>query len=133
MKEDTSKSRWRQLQPFEDGRDYLVLASSIPARRRSSTARLSKGSRAVAAQLENTDGVVGFSMLARPIRKQYATLSVWVDDAALKAFAASAPHSQLVDDLTAEMAPTRFLRWTIRGDDGRPRWADALARLEQPS
>jgi len=126
------KRPWRQVQPFEDGRDYLVLASSIPARRRTSTARLFKGSRAVAAQLELAHGVVGFSMLARPLRKQYATLSVWVDDAALRAFATSTPHAKLMDDLAPEMAPTRFRRWTIQGGDGRPRWAEALARLAQP-
>lgn len=126
------KSRWRQLRPFEDGHDYLVLASSIPARRLSSTGRLFRGSRATAAQLEQTEGVVGYSMLARPLRKQYATLSVWVDETALQSFARAAAHGRLMADLAPEMAPTRFLRWTHRGGDRRPSWRDALARLAQP-
>ena len=35
--------------------------------------------RAVRRQLLDTDGVMGFSMLAEPLRKRYATLSVWQD------------------------------------------------------
>jgi hypothetical protein len=76
-----------------------------------------------------TSPMVGFSTLARPLRKQYATLSVWIDEDALRAFARSAPHRQLMTDLAPEMAPTRFLRWTIRGREGLPSWDDALARL----
>ena len=130
--EAAMKSKWRQLQPFEAERDYLVLASNIPPLRRSSTGRLFRGSRAVAAQLEHADGIVAFAMLARPWRKQYATLSVWADEAALQAFATSAPHTRLMTELAPEMAPTRFLRWSISGADGAPTWADALDRLSQP-
>lgn len=126
------KSRWRQIQPLESGRDYTVLASRIPARRLSSTARLFRGSRAVTAQLAQTDGVVGFSLLARPLHKEYATLSVWVDETSLRSFVSSTPHARLMTDLAHEMSPTRFVRWTIDGSTGRPRWEDALARLAAP-
>jgi hypothetical protein len=27
------------------------------------------------------------------------------------------------------MGPTKFVRWTIQGSDGRPVWDDALRRL----
>ena len=123
------KTRWRELAQLEDGKSYLVLATSIPARRRTSAPRLFRGSRAVAAQLEHTHGVVGFSMLARPLRKQYATLSVWIDDDALRAFASSAPHTALVTELASDMAPTRFVQWTIKSADGLPSWDNALDRL----
>ena len=88
----------------------------------SSTWRLFRGSSMVRKQLAATPGVVGFSLLARPLRKQYATLSVWVDDAALAAFAAAQPHADLMTGLAPEMGPTRFVRWTINGSDGRPSW-----------
>ncbi len=126
------KSKWRQIQPLEDGREYTVLASRIPARRLSSTGRLFRGSRAVTAQLAQTDGVVGFSLLARPIHKEYATLSVWIDETALHSFATSTPHARLMTDLAPEMSATRFVRWTIDGSAGRPQWEDALARLAAP-
>lgn len=77
-----------------------------------------------------TEGVMGFSLLARPLRKQYATLSVWVDEPALAAFAGGGRHGELMTDLAKEMGPTKFVRWTMRGSDGRPSWREALKRLD---
>jgi hypothetical protein len=123
------RSPWKSLRALEPDREYLVLASSIPPRSRRSTWRLFRGSAAVRKQLGATDGVIGFSMLARPLRKQYATLSVWTDEAALGAFADTEPHRRLMGHLAPEMGATRFVRWTMRGADGRPSWSDALRRL----
>jgi hypothetical protein len=124
------KSPWKALAPLEPGRQYLALASHIPPRSRRSTWRLFRGSRQVARQLGATPGVLGFSLLARPVRKQYATLSVWVDEGALQAFARAEPHRHLMGALAPEMGPTRFVRWTVAGSDGRPTWKEALGRLE---
>ena len=109
--------------------EYLVLASSIPPKSVTSTWKLFRGSRAVRRQLLATDGVLGFSMLAEPLRKHYATLSVWRDEAALEAFAGAHPHDRLMKDLAPAMGETTFIRWTISGIDGPPSWRDALARL----
>ena len=124
------KSPWRSFEPLEPDREYLVFASSIPPRSRSSTPRLFQGASAVRKQLENTEGVVGFSMLARPWRKQYATLSVWTDEGALAAFADRRPHEELMSALAPEMGPTKFVRWTILGSEGWPSWSEALRRLQ---
>ena len=90
-----------------------------------------RGSRAVRRQLLVTDGVVGFSMLAEPMRKHDATLSVWRDEAALDAFAKAHPHDRLVAELSPAMGQTKFVRWTISGADGRPSWDDALVRMKE--
>lgn len=123
------KSPWKTSLPLEPDREYLVLASSIPPKSRRSTWRLFRGASSVKKQLGTTDGIVGFSLLARPLRKQYATLSVWTGEDALAAFADAQPHRRLMTGLSPEMGPTKFVRWTIRGSEGRPSWADALARL----
>ena len=123
------KSPWKSMRPLEPDGEYFVLASSIPARRMSSTFRLFQGASAVRKQLEGTEGVVGFSLLARPLRKQYATLSVWIDEPALAAFAGARPHSELMINLAPEMGATNFVRWTIKGSDGRLSWSEALTRL----
>ena len=70
------KSLWKWSSSLEPGREYLVLASSIPPRSRRSTWRLFRGASTVRKQLTVTDGVIGFALLARPLAKQYATLSV---------------------------------------------------------
>jgi hypothetical protein len=123
------KSRWKWSTSLEPEREYLVLASSIPPNSRRSTWRLFRGASAVRKQLGATDGVVGFSLLARPLRKQYATLSVWTGEDALARFAGADPHRDLMGKLTPEMGSTKFVRWTVRGTDGQPSWADALRRL----
>ena len=123
------KSPWKSFEQLQPDREYLVLASWIPPKSIASTRRLFQGSRVVRSQLASTEGVIGYSMLARPVRKQYATLSVWRDEEALSAFARSQPHGELMSDLAPEMGDTRFERWTIPGRDGRPSWRQALQRL----
>lgn len=123
------KSPWKTMKPYEPDHEYVVLASSIPPRSMSSTPRLFRGASAVRKQLAGTEGVVGFSLLARPLRKQYATLSVWVDEHALAAFAEGSPHRELMAGLAPEMGRTKFVRWTIKASDGQPSWSDALKRL----
>lgn len=123
------KSPWKSLQPMRPDLGYVVFASSIPPRSRTSTRALFSGASAVRKQLAHTDGVIGFSLLARPLRKQYATLSIWEDDGSLERFAASEPHAKLMVTLGPEMAPTTFVRWNLKCGDPRPSWREALARL----
>jgi hypothetical protein len=123
------KSPWESIQTLEGDREYFVLASSIPPLRRSSTGRMFRGAPAVRRQLAGTEGAVGFALLARPWRKQYATLSIWVDEPALAMFTGESPHRELMTKLAPEMGPTKFARWTINGSDGVPSWAEALRRL----
>lgn len=123
------KSRWKSLHSLDPDREYLVVASSIPAKRFSSTWSTFRGASAVRRQLAGTDGVIGFSLLAEPFSKNYATLSVWTGEEALDAFVAETPHREIMADLAPAMGPTRFVKWTISGADGLPTWPDALHRL----
>jgi quinol monooxygenase YgiN len=127
---DVVKSPWKSLAELDPDTEYLVLASSIPPKSVRSTWRMFRGSREVRRQLLATDGVVGFSMLAEPLRKHYATLSVWRDAEHLDAFAATDPHERLMGELSPAMDGPKFVRWTISGRDGIPSWADALGRLQ---
>ncbi len=117
------------MQSLEADRDYLAFASWIPARRYGATPRLFRGASAVREQLATTPGLIGFSLLARPLRKQYATLSVWESYEVLAAFSRTEPHGRLMAELAPEMGDTKFVRWTIRGAEGRPTWREALRRL----
>ena len=125
------KSPWKSVQPIEPDDDYLAVATAIPARAWSSTGRLFRGASAVRKQLESTSGVVGFSLLARPLRRQYATISLWTDELALATFVNAQPHGQLMHELASELGHTRFVRWKINGSAGRPTWREALRRLNE--
>jgi hypothetical protein len=123
------RSKWRSLRPLEPAGEYLVLASAIPPKSLRSTGRLFRGSLTVRKQLDAADGAMGYSLLAEPLRKRYATLSVWRDEDALTGFARTQPHARLMSDLAPEMGATRFVRWTISGEQGEPTWDQALQRL----
>ena len=112
------------------GRRVPRLGFEHPAKERHIDVEAVPGSRAVRRQLLASDGVMGLSMLAEPLTKHYATLSVWRDAAALDAFACAHPHDQLMADLAPAMGPTKLVRWTIKGTDGPPSWTSALERLQ---
>jgi heme-degrading monooxygenase HmoA len=113
------KTPWKTLERLEPDQEYVVLATRLPPRSRSSTLRLARGAAQIRKQLGNTDGVVGFSLVARPWKKDYATLSVWKTDEALDAFVKHEPHAELMASLSPLLAPTTFVRWTMRGSDGK--------------
>lgn len=124
---------WKQRQPMDPDTEYLVMASSLPAKDYAATPALFRGASATKRQLRDADGLVGFAMLARPLRKQYGSLSVWRDEAALQAFARSGSHGELMRGLALQMGQTAFVRWSIKGSDGRPSWREAWDRLASSS
>ena len=105
------------------------MASHLPLERVSSTVRFVRGVLAVRKQLAHADGLVGYTLRAKPFARDYWTLSVWKDQAALHAFMRAPPHAQLMTSLKPLMGTTTFVRWSITASDGKPSLADALDRL----
>jgi quinol monooxygenase YgiN len=120
---------WTAARDMEPGHEYVVMASHLPLRSVLSTARFFRAVGAVRKQLGSTHGLVGYTLRAKPIAREYWTLSVWTDHAALEAFMRTAPHIGVMSSLKPLMGPTRFVQWKITAADGRPRWNDALERL----
>ena len=83
-------------------------------------------------QLAGAEGLVGYTLRAKPIAHDYWTLSVWRDRDALHEFARTSPHAELMGALAPLMGPTKFVEWTIAGGDGRPSWTEALNHLDAP-
>ncbi len=65
------------------GNTYLVMASHLPLKRITSTVRFMRAVMAVRRQLSAADGLVGYTLRAKPLSRDYWTLSVWRDRAAL--------------------------------------------------
>jgi hypothetical protein len=80
----------------------------------------------VVSQLATADGLLGYSLLARPISKQFWTLSAWQNEPALRAFVQHPPHVRIMSALAPHMDKTSFVRWTVKGSDLPLRWDDAL-------
>ena len=120
---------WTSRSQMEPSPEYLVMASHLPLRRLSSTVRFFRAVNAVRGQLAHTDGLIGYTLRARPLARDYWTLSVWKDRDALTEFMRTLPHVEIMTSLKPIMEPTKFIYWTVKGADGRPSFAEALERL----
>jgi quinol monooxygenase YgiN len=120
---------WTSRAEIEPGRAYLVLASHLPLKRITSTARFFLAVSAVRRQLADAEGLVGYTLRAKPLARNYWTLSVWTDAAALQAFVRTPPHLIVMSSLRPSMGPTKFVQWEITAEDALPTWMEALERL----
>jgi heme-degrading monooxygenase HmoA len=58
-------------------------------------------------QLRRTPGLLGYSLLARILKRQFWTLSMWEGEAALQQFVMENPHSQVMMAFRDKMDQTR--------------------------
>ncbi len=120
---------WTTRAEMESGLDYLVMASHLPLKRITATVRFFRGVSAIRRQLATADGLVGYTLRAKPLARDYWTLSLWQDETALRAFMRATPHAGLMTSLRPFMGQTKFTTWKISAADGRPNLDRALRRL----
>lgn len=123
---------WTSFADREPDREYVALLSYLPLRRLSSTLVFFRDVRRIRGQLARSHGLVGYSLRARPLRKEYWTLSVWESERALFAFVKELPHSGVMSSLRRRMGATRFLRWRLGAGEAQPTWDDAMSRAAVP-
>jgi hypothetical protein len=90
---------WTARAEMEPGTGYLVMASHLPLRRITATVRFFRAVLAVRKQLVTADGLIGYTLRAKPLARDYWTLSVWKDDTALRQFMRTPPHEPGALDL----------------------------------
>jgi hypothetical protein len=122
---------WESRREPEPDREYLVLATHLPLKSLLSTVRFARAIRSVQKQLERTDGVIGYSLRAQPLRRDYRTLSVWEGDRALMAFVRELPHRDVMARFAPSLGAFRYVRWKVPGTAAKPEWEDALRRLDE--
>lgn len=83
----------------------------------------------VVKQLTSAHGLVGYSFLARPLSKQFWTLSAWNNEQELQLFVQHPPHAQIMTAMAPYMGEARFVRWTVKGSELPLLWDDALRRF----
>lgn len=121
---------WQAFAEPDPDRDYLVLASYLPLKRLRSTPRFFRYARAIRQQLAKADGLVGYTLKAQPLRREYFTLSMWEDERALSRFVEAKPHVDIMAGLRGHMGKTSFRQWSTKGSGAPPDWSAAHRRLE---
>jgi hypothetical protein len=83
----------------------------------------------VHAQMRTAEGALGVSLVAHPLRREFATLSAWRDRAALDAAVRAEPHLSVMRRRRGVMAHSTFRFWHVDGADLPLTWEDADRRL----
>jgi Domain of unknown function (DUF3291) len=83
----------------------------------------------VLAQIRRADGALGVSLVARPLRREFYTLSAWPDRAAINAVVGSEPHRSVMRRQRVAMAKSVFTFWTAPAGALPLTWAEAEERL----
>jgi|SRR5579859_4324127 len=107
---------WNSLQRPQPDRGYLVVLTHLPLRRPTTLPRFLLHLRAIQHQLDNTDGLIGYSLLAKPLHGHYWTLSAWENDAALQQFTQAHPHHAAMAKTAPCLNGFTHTRWTLRGE-----------------
>lgn len=81
-------------------------------------------------QMLQSPGVIGVSLVARPLRRTFFTLSAWRDRPALDVAVAGQPHAATMARYRTRMADSVFTFWES-SDDSPPDWTDAVDRLDE--
>src|SRR6266567_1625196 len=121
-------SPWRSFRSPEPERVYVALLSFLPLKSFWGLPAFVRGTVGVMKQLAAAQGLIGYSLLARPMGKNFWTLSVWENEAALKTFVRNPPHVRIMASLTPQMREPKFVRWKVKGSELPLLWDDALRR-----
>lgn len=108
----------------------LVMASRFELKRWRDVPGFFLASLRVRDQMLKSPGVIGVSLIARPLRRTFFTLSAWSDRSALDAAVAAQPHAATMARFRTRMADSVFTFWET-AEPSPPDWADAVRRLDE--
>jgi hypothetical protein len=109
-----------------------VMASRLEMRRLRDVPSFLADALRIRRQMLGSPGALGVSLIARPLRRTFWTLSAWQDRAALRTANGARPHRQIVGHFRPRMAGSAFVTWTVPATALPIEWDEALRRLEKP-
>jgi quinol monooxygenase YgiN len=124
---------WRTCSSSDPNGDFVALLSYLPLKSYWRMPSFFYYTVLVAKQLASAQGLLGYSVLARPLSKRFWTLSAWKDEAALRDFVQHPPHVRIMTAIAPHMEQTKFLRWTVKGSQLPLGWDEALRRFADNS
>ncbi|WP_138732161.1 DUF3291 domain-containing protein [Modestobacter excelsi] len=122
---------WISLGSIQIDTPALVMASRFRVRRLRDVPRFFLDSVRIHRQVRAADGALGVSLIARPLRREFSTLSAWRNRAALEALVRAQPHAGAMRRHRPVMAESTFTFWDVEADRLPVRWEEARRRLDQ--
>ncbi|SFO78785.1 protein of unknown function [Geodermatophilus dictyosporus] len=112
------------------GTTAVVMASRFRVRRLRQVPRFFLDSMRIHRQVRAADGALGISLIARPLRREFLTLSAWRDRGSLDALVRAEPHRGAMRRHRAAMAESTFTFWEVPAVQLPVRWDDARQHLD---
>jgi quinol monooxygenase YgiN len=115
----------------DKNREYVALLSSLPLNKYRAIPGFLRFSSQIQKQLRATPGVIGYSLRAKLLSRNFWTLSAWADEKALTDFVAKIPHEQAMQAMMPHMGPTKFTKWKVLGSALPLQWEEAMQRSKK--
>jgi heme-degrading monooxygenase HmoA len=80
-------------------------------------------------QLRTAPGLIGYGLVADLRRATFRTISVWEDDASLRAFAGAEPHRSIMRRIPQRMGTVELRRFEVAGSDVPLTWRGVEDRV----
>ena len=124
---------WRAGQPAHHSTTThaVVMASRFQLERLRDVPRFLLDSVRIRRQVLRTDGALGVSLIAHPLRRQFLTLSAWKDRQAVSNLVRTDPHRAAMQRHRATMTEATFTFWEVDHADLPINWDDARHRLDK--
>jgi hypothetical protein len=110
----TIMTSWLELRRLRDVPSFLIAALRIRK------------------QMLGSPGALGVSLIARPARRTFWTLSAWQDQDSLSAAVGRPPHRKIMKQFRPRLAGSSFVTWSAAPTALPIGWDDALRRLDNP-
>ncbi|MER6396377.1 DUF3291 domain-containing protein [Kitasatospora sp. NPDC001603] len=122
---------WITPHPATPGTQAVVMASRFEVRSLADVPRFLLKSYAVWRQIQSAPGALGASLIARPTKRTFYTLSAWESQQALQDFARAEPHRSIMTGLRPTMRESVFTYWQAPVEQLPVGWPEAHRRLTE--
>lgn len=119
---------WKSFAEPDPEQEYLAVLTFLPVGRLRAMPSFMRYTQAVRRQLDGTEGVVGYTLRAQPLRRRFWTLSVWEDEEHLQRFIRESPHREAMASVARSLSGFKTTRFSLQGSAVPPAWDEALAR-----
>ena len=122
---------WKSFAAPQRGREYHAVLSYLPLNKFRAMPKFMRYTFQIRRELAASKGLVGYSLDANVLSRDFWTLSVWQDRESLRRFVQRNPHGRVMTDLLPDMGQTRFLPFKVDGSSIPPDWEGAKRRMRE--
>jgi hypothetical protein len=103
---------------LEPERDYIALITYLPLTTHWIIPKFLYLTGQIRKQLAESDGAVGYALIAYILKKEFWTMSVWENDETLSKFVKTGAHLRTMRELSRYLSDKRkFVKVNIKGSD----------------